>query len=129
MNLRRRRAAGRVARVLLLQVLTNLGFSVAVGGGLALQAILPGVANAAGEGAAASAGAAINALIRLDVKHPITLVNAINGALLDAGLIFHIDAWLGNYICHAGLLLLRLIWSGSIGIADGVNLMPRTPRG
>ena len=31
--------------------------SVAVGGGLALQAILPGVANAASEGAAASAGA------------------------------------------------------------------------
>jgi adenine deaminase len=43
---------------------------------------------------------AINALIRLDVQHPITLVNAINGALLDAGLVFHINTRLGDYVCH-----------------------------
>jgi hypothetical protein len=43
---------------------------------------------------------AINALIRLDVKHAIALVNTINGALLDAGLIFHINTRLGDYVCH-----------------------------
>jgi hypothetical protein len=46
------------------------------------------------------AGAAIYALIRLDVEHAVTFIDAIHWALFDAGLIFHIDTWLGNYICH-----------------------------
>ena len=50
------------------------------------------------------ARATVNALIWLDVKHPIALINAINGTLLDAGFIFHIDARLGDYIGHSGLL-------------------------
>ena len=45
-------------------------------------------------------GATIDALVRLDVKHPATLINAVNGALLDTGLIFHINAWCGDYVGH-----------------------------
>jgi len=46
------------------------------------------------------ASTTIDALIRLDVEHSVSFVNAIHWALFDAGLIFHIDAWLGNHICH-----------------------------
>lgn len=37
--------------------------------------------------------AAIDTFIRLDVEHPPALVNAINWALLDTRLVFHIDTW------------------------------------
>jgi hypothetical protein len=43
---------------------------------------------------------AIDALIRLDVEHAVAFIDAINWALFDAGLIFHIDTRLGNHICH-----------------------------
>jgi hypothetical protein len=43
---------------------------------------------------------AIDALIRLDVEHAVAFINAIHWALFDAGLIFHIDTWLSNHICH-----------------------------
>jgi len=46
------------------------------------------------------AGTAIDALIRLDVEHAVAFINAIHWALFDAGLIFHIDTWLSNHICH-----------------------------
>jgi len=46
------------------------------------------------------AGTTIHALIRLDIEHSVAFVNAIHWALFDAGLIFHIDTWLSNYICH-----------------------------
>jgi hypothetical protein len=46
------------------------------------------------------ASATIYALIRLDVEHSVTFIDAIHWALFDAGLIFHIDTWLGNHICH-----------------------------
>jgi len=46
------------------------------------------------------AGTTIHALIRLDVEHSVTFIDAIHWALFDAGLIFHIDTWLGNHICH-----------------------------
>jgi hypothetical protein len=36
----------------------------------------------------------------LDIEHSVAFVNAIHWALFDAGLIFHIDTWLSNYICH-----------------------------
>jgi len=44
---------------------------------------------------------AINTLIRLDIKHSIALVYAINWALFYAGLILHINTWLSNYVGHA----------------------------
>jgi hypothetical protein len=46
------------------------------------------------------AGATINALIRLDVEHPIALVDAIDWALFDTGLIFHIHTRKRDHICH-----------------------------
>jgi len=36
----------------------------------------------------------------LDVEHSVAFIDAIHWALFDAGLIFHIDTWLGNHICH-----------------------------
>ena len=50
------------------------------------------------------AGATVNALIRLDVEHPITLVDAIDWALFDTGLIFNIHARKRDHICHERLL-------------------------
>ena len=46
------------------------------------------------------AGPTIHALIGLDVEHPITLINAVNGTLLDARLILHIHTRLGDYVGH-----------------------------
>jgi len=46
------------------------------------------------------AGPTIDTLIRLDVEHAVTFVDAIDWALFNAGFILHIDTWLGNYICH-----------------------------
>lgn len=50
------------------------------------------------------AGATIDALIRLDVEHPIALVDAIDWALFDTGLIFHIHTRKRDHICHERLL-------------------------
>jgi hypothetical protein len=40
----------------------------------------------------------------LDIKHPIALVNAIDWALFNTGLIFHIHTWKRDHICHERLL-------------------------
>ena len=50
------------------------------------------------------AGATVNALIRLDVEHPIALVDAIDWALFDTGLIFNIHTRKRDHICHERLL-------------------------
>ncbi len=46
------------------------------------------------------AGSAINTLIRVDVEHAVTLINAVNRALIDAGLVLNIDTRKGNYVSH-----------------------------
>jgi hypothetical protein len=46
------------------------------------------------------AGPTIHALIRLDVEHPVTLIDTVNGTLFDAGLILHIHTRLGDYVGH-----------------------------
>jgi hypothetical protein len=46
------------------------------------------------------AGTTVNALIRLDIEHSVTFVDAIDWALFNAGFILHIDTWLGNHIRH-----------------------------
>lgn len=43
-------------------------------------------------------GAAVNAFVWVDVHHPVALVDAIYGALLDARLIQYIYATLGNHV-------------------------------
>ena len=47
---------------------------------------------------------AIHTLVGLDVEHPPAFVDAIHWALLDAGLVLHIDAWPGNDVGHDWLL-------------------------
>src|SRR6266540_5869103 len=55
------------------------------------------------DGAHRLAGAAVDALIRVDVEHGLALVDAVDGADLDAGLVLHIDAGLSDDIRHYGL--------------------------
>lgn len=50
------------------------------------------------------AGATIHTLIRLNVEHPIALIDAIDWALFDTGLIFHIHTRKRDHICHERLL-------------------------
>jgi hypothetical protein len=46
------------------------------------------------------AGAAINTLIGLDVEHAVALVDAVNWALFDAGLVLKVDARLRDDVGH-----------------------------
>jgi hypothetical protein len=51
------------------------------------------------------AGTAVNALIRMNVKHSVALVDAVNRAFIDARLVFYIDAGKCDYIGHLKNLL------------------------
>src|SRR3990167_7868009 len=46
------------------------------------------------------AGAAVDALVRMDVEHGLALVDAVHGADLDAGLVLDVDARLGDHVRH-----------------------------
>jgi hypothetical protein len=46
------------------------------------------------------ASTAVNTLVGLDIKHARTLIDAINRAFFDAGLIFNINTRFGNYVRH-----------------------------
>src|SRR6266545_434061 len=46
------------------------------------------------------AGAAVHALVGVDVEHAVALVDAVDRALLDAGLVLHVDAGLGDDVGH-----------------------------
>ena len=48
------------------------------------------------------AGTAVDALLRVDVHAAIALVDAIDGALGDTGLVFDVHARTGDHISHAG---------------------------
>ena len=52
------------------------------------------------DGADGLARTAVDTLVGLDVEHAIALVDAVDGALVDAGAIFEIDAGLGDDVCH-----------------------------
>jgi hypothetical protein len=47
---------------------------------------------------------AVNALIRMDVEHAVTLVDAVNGALVNTCLVFDVNAWKGDYVGQSKLL-------------------------
>jgi hypothetical protein len=49
------------------------------------------------------AGTAINALIGVNVKHAVTLVNAVDWALFDASLVFNIHARQSDDVGHVGI--------------------------
>src|SRR5699024_10549208 len=51
-------------------------------------------------GADGLAGAAVHALVGLDVEHPLALVDAVHRALVDAGTILHVDAGQGDDVGH-----------------------------
>jgi hypothetical protein len=46
--------------------------------------------------------ATIHTLIRVDVKHAVTLIYTIHWAFFDACLVFKVNAWKCNYIGHWG---------------------------
>src|ERR1019366_8990692 len=48
------------------------------------------------------AGAAVHALVRVDIEHALALVDAVDRAFLDARPVEHIDAWLRNDVRHVG---------------------------
>ena len=49
-------------------------------------------------------GTAVHALVGVDVKHAVALVDAVNGALFDASFVFNIDAGKGDYVSHDSIL-------------------------
>ena len=46
------------------------------------------------------AGAAVDALLRIDHEHPAELVDAVDRADIDAGLVLNVDAGLGDDVRH-----------------------------
>src|SRR5439155_1030679 len=56
------------------------------------------------------AGAAVDALLRVHHENPARLVDAVDGANVDAGAIFDVDAWLGDDVRHGRLLYRRKEW-------------------
>jgi len=36
----------------------------------------------------------------VDIEHPLTLINAVDRAFLDAGEVLQVHTWLRNDICH-----------------------------
>src|SRR4030095_2006061 len=69
------------------------------------------------------AGAAVDALLRMDVQHGLALVDAIHGAYLDACLILDVDTGLSDHVRHLGLLFtVTLEASGNASVA-----IPRKP--
>ena len=53
-----------------------------------------------GDGADRHAGVAVHALVRLDVEHPRALVDAVDGALVDARLVLDVDARFRDDVGH-----------------------------
>src|SRR3954471_7302883 len=50
------------------------------------------------------AGAAVHALVGVDVEHPVALVDAVHRTLVDARLVEDVDAGLGDAVGHGGSL-------------------------
>src|SRR5690606_9696542 len=59
-------------------------------------------------GAHRLAGTAVHALVRVDVQGTLALVDAVDRALLDAGLVLEVDTGLGDHVGHGRLLVLVL---------------------
>jgi hypothetical protein len=51
------------------------------------------------------AGSTIHALIRVDVEHPVTFIDAINRALINAGAVFDINTGERDYVGHGWWVL------------------------
>src|SRR5690606_33177490 len=53
------------------------------------------------DGADRLARTAVDAFVGLDVEHPVALVNAVDGAFIDAGAVFDVHARKGDHVRHA----------------------------
>jgi hypothetical protein len=51
---------------------------------------------------------AVNALIRVDVKHAVALIDTVHRAFVNAGFVLYIDARKGDYVCHLATSLLGI---------------------
>ena len=47
----------------------------------------------------------IDALIRVDIEHPVAFINAVHRTFVNAGAVFDINTRKGNYIGHSGWVL------------------------
>src|SRR5680860_1597307 len=47
-------------------------------------------------------GATVDALVRVDVERALTLIDAVDGTFLDAGLVLDVDTRLGDDVGHGG---------------------------
>src|ERR1019366_10787624 len=68
-------------------------------------------------GADRFAGTAVDALVGVDVQRTLTLIDAVDRTLLDAGLVLDVNTWLGDHVRH--VLLLVLIIRGVVAAATG----------
>src|SRR6185312_3796636 len=59
------------------------------------------------------ARAAVHTLVGVDVQHPVALVDAVDGALVDAGAILHVHTGKGDDVSHCAVVPL-VVWLASI---------------
>src|SRR5215467_5658116 len=73
------------------------------------------------------ASAAVDAFIRVDVEHRVAFVDAVDRTHLDAGLVLHADARLGDDVRHQVLPLARGIGS-ALSVSRNHRLLYPNPR-
>src|SRR5512132_1293215 len=71
------------------------------------------------------AGATVHALVGVDVEHAVALVDAVDRALLDAGLVLDVDAGLGDDVGH---LRVDPLVAASFGLLDTIGLLAPSTR-
>jgi len=54
------------------------------------------------------ASATVNTLVRVNVKHAVALIDAVNRAFINAGFVFDVNTWQCDYVGHRIFLLLEL---------------------
>src|SRR5215467_15005543 len=70
--------------------------------------------------------AAVDALVRMDIEHRLAFVDAIHRTDLDAGLVLHVDARLGDDVRHQVLPLARGI-CGALSVSRSHRLLYPNP--
>src|SRR3954451_4462326 len=78
------------------------------------------------DGAHRLAGSAVHALVGVDVEHPLPLVDAVDGALVDAGPVLQVDAGLRDDVGH---LVPPAQWWCSLGAVRHSLISRRIPAG
>ena len=60
------------------------------------------------------AGAAVHALVGVDVEHAVALVDAVDRAFLDAGIVLDVDAGLGDDVGHRSALPMQSVCDATV---------------